>query len=143
MITQNRELSRYIDQELRTLPVAAAMRIYKGALIGIQPGTGFARNLVAGDRFAGIAYEEIDNRDGSAGGEQFIRAYTQGDFVLPVIDALQECCGDPVYATDNESLCLYREGAPINSYAGILIARTGANQGIVRILPFTWYPRAH
>lgn len=139
MITQNRELSRYVDQELRSLPVAAGECIYKGALVGIEKGTGFVRHLVAGDKFAGIAYEEIDNRDGASGGEQFVRVYTQGDFVLPVSDARQECCGEPVYAIDNEILCLSPVGA---SYAGVVVNYAGQDRAIVRIQPFTVPPQA-
>ncbi len=132
-ITANRELSRYVDQELRTFPVAASARIYKGALVGVDRTSGFARNLVAGDLFAGVAYEEIDNTAGGAGGEQFVRLYTQGDFVLPIAGATQAWAGAPVYATDNETTSAANQLG--GSYCGILVAHLGNNQGIVRILP--------
>jgi hypothetical protein len=132
-LTANRELSRYVDQELRSLGVAASTHIYKGAIVGISRATGFARPLVAGDLFAGIAYEEIDNTAGSAGGELAVRVYTQGDFVLTTNSATQALAGAPVYATGDDATSLsYAAG---QSYCGIFIAQVGSNLGIVRIQP--------
>jgi hypothetical protein len=36
------------------IPVVATDIVYEGAAVGIVPGTGLARPLVAGDRFAGF-----------------------------------------------------------------------------------------
>jgi hypothetical protein len=132
-ITANRELSRYIDQELRSFLVAATAHIYKGALVGLDRTTGYVRNLVAGDLFAGVAYEEIDNSAGSSGGELSIRLYTQGDFALPANSATQAVLGTPVFALDNQSTTVLAQLG--GSYCGILVAVTGTNQGIVRIQP--------
>jgi hypothetical protein len=131
-LTANRELSRYVDQELRTFPVAASQHIYKGALVGVNRTTGHVRHLVAGDVFAGIAYEEIDNSSGS-GGAKSVRLYTQGDFVLTTNNATQAWVGAPVYATSDEvTSVISTQGA---SYCGILMAVVGENTGIVRIRP--------
>ena len=131
-LTANRELNRYVDQELRTFPVAASQHIYKGALIGVNRSTGHVRHLVAGDLFAGISYEEIDNSAG-AGGDKMIRLYTQGDFVLTVNNASQALVGSPVYATSEEVTgVVVTAGA---SYCGMLVAAVATNTGIVRIQP--------
>lgn len=131
-LTTNRELNRYVDQELRACPVAAMAYIYKGAFVGIDRSTGYARNLTAGDHFAGIAYEEIDNSDGDAGDEN-IRLYTKGDFVLPVTGATQALIGAAVYATDEESAVVApSQGA---SFVGIVMAGVSTNVAIVRIMP--------
>lgn len=131
-ITANRELSRYVDQELRSFAVAAAARIYKGAIVGVDRASGYVRNLVAGDVFAGIAYEEIDNGAGQ-NGDVSVRLYTQGDFILAASGATQAQVGGPVYALDNELTTV----APVvgGSYCGILMAIAGSNVGIVRIMP--------
>ena|GEM_PF-5219546 len=76
-LTANREVDHYVDQELRTVKVAAAAHIYKGALVGLTGG--YARGLVAGDTFVGLAYEECDNSGGSDG-DKSVRVYTVGDF---------------------------------------------------------------
>jgi len=132
-LTANRELSRYVDQELRSFPVAATARIRKGALVGVQRSTGLVRGLVAGDVFAGIAYEEMDNTAGASGGEKSVRLYTQGDFILPANNAAAGLAGAPVYALDDETAALVTGGG--QSYCGRLLAAAGTNLGVVRIEP--------
>ncbi len=131
-LTANRELNRYVDQELRAYPVAADAHVFKGAFVGVDRATGRVRNLQAGDLFAGIAYEEADNT-GGAGGAISVRVYTQGDFILPVVSAAQAMVGFSVYAVDNEDATVVpAKGA---SLVGVLMAVIGTETGIVRILP--------
>jgi len=132
-ITASRELNRYVDQELRSFGVAASEHIYKGALVGVDRSTGLARNLLAGDSFAGIAYEEIDN-SGGQDGDLSVRVYTQGDFILTVDSATQAQVGQTVYATGNDVTTV--SPTPGSSLAGVLMSVVGSNMGIVRILPF-------
>ena len=88
---------------------------------------------MAGDLFAGVAYEEMDNTSG-AGGDRMIRLYTQGDFVLTVNGAAQASVGGPVYATSEEvTSAVGGQGA---SYCGVLMALVATNTGIVRINPW-------
>ena len=77
VLTASRELSRYIDQQLRSFKVAGSTTIYKGALVSIQTD-GYVAPLTAAELFAGIAYEEIVNA--GADGAKSVRIYTQGDF---------------------------------------------------------------
>ena len=72
-LSGNRNVERYVDQELRTLAVKASTHVYKGAFVGLSGG--FARGLVAGDAFAGVAYEEADNTAG-ADGDIVVQLYT-------------------------------------------------------------------
>lgn len=133
-LTANRELNRYVDQELRAMPVAASEHIWKGALVGINRSTGYVRNLAAGDVFAGVAYEEVDNSAGAAGA-LMIRLYTQGDFLLPITNAAQTLVGGAVYAVANDNVTgLPTAGA---SLCGILLALADASTGVVRIQPMT------
>src|SRR5947209_7224762 len=78
-LSANRDLPRFVDQELRALKVKAAAHIYKGGFVGIDRASGYARPLTGGDLFAGVAYEEADNSSGS-NGDIACRVYTQGDF---------------------------------------------------------------
>ncbi len=132
-ITANRELNRYVDQELRSFGVAAGEHIYKGALVGVERASGYVRNLVAGDSFAGVAYESVDNSGGNDA-DRAVRVYTQGDFILAIANGAQALAGQAVYAVDNESLTANPEAGA--SQAGILMAVVGMNTGIVRITPF-------
>lgn len=131
-LTVNRELNRYVDQELRSFGVAASEHIFKGALVGFNRATGQVRNLVGGDVFAGIAYEEMDNGSGQDG-DRSVRLYTQGDFILTVNSATAARVGSAVYASDNEVTTVFP--LPGGSYCGILVAVVGTNLGIVRIAP--------
>jgi hypothetical protein len=114
-LTKNREVDHYVDQELRTLQVAAAKHIYKGALVGID-SAGYARPLLAGDPFAGVAYEEIDNSAG-AGGALSVRVYTLGDFGLALSGATVAHIGRPAFASADDTLTFTGAG---NSYVGIV-----------------------
>lgn len=87
-----------------TLKVLNAVRIYKGALVGIT-AAGFARPFATGDFFAGHAVEEADNTSGAAGAirVQVRRGIYYG--TVPVFgSATVANIGDPVWAvTDNQA----------------------------------------
>ncbi|HOA73991.1 MAG TPA: DUF2190 family protein [Phycisphaerae bacterium] len=128
-LSSNRELDRYVDQELRALPVKASTHIYKGALVGIHAATGCVRGLVAGDSFAGVAYEEADN---SAGADAAIcvRVYTQGDFEHPFTSAARTNNGAAIYASDDATLTLT---ATNNSAVGRQIEAPTSGKIVLRI----------
>ncbi|HUU84624.1 MAG TPA: hypothetical protein VM243_14085 [Phycisphaerae bacterium] len=128
-LTANREVDHYVDQELRSLPVAGFSRVYKGAFVGVQHD-GYVRGLVAGDRFCGIAYEEGDNSSGGATQKQ-VRVYTMGDFALTLNGLATTDRLKPVYATDDATLSL--TGGPKASYVGRVVDRLGTNLALVRL----------
>ena len=128
-LTANRELDRFVDQELRTFPVGSAVQIYKGALVGMAPA-GVVRSLVAGDRFLGVAYEEADNSSG-ASGDQKIRVYTSGDFVLPLTGVATSDLLKKVYATADNTISL--TAGPKSSFVGYVIGVHATNYAVVRL----------
>lgn len=129
-LTKNRDVDHYVDQELRTLQVGAAKKIYKGGFVGLG-STGYAQALVAGDPFAGIAYEEADNTTGAAGAIA-VRVYTQGDFGHTLSGATVAHIGRPVFASADDTLTFTAAG---NSYVGVVQDVPAANEVIVRIDP--------
>lgn len=129
-LTANREVDHYVDQELRSFQVAASVNIFKGAFIGLAP-TGYARPLVAGDPFVGIAYEAIDNSSG-ANGDLSVRVYTVGDFGLALAGAAVAGIGRPVFASADDTLTLTANG---NSYVGIVQDVIASGEIILRIDP--------
>ena len=129
-LTVNVDVDHYIDQELRSFQVAASKHIYKGALVGLSSG-GYAQPLTAGDRFAGVAYEEMDNSTGSAG-DLNVRVYTLGDFGMTLTGATVADIGRPVFASADDTLTFV--GAA-NSYVGVVQDRVAANEIILRIDP--------
>lgn len=129
-LTANREVDRYVDQELRSLPVKAGARIYKGALVGLNAG--YARGLVAGDGFAGVAYEEVDNLAG-ANGEQSVRVFTLGDFEHALAGASRTSNGAAVYASDDGTLTLTVSG---NSLVGRQVDVPASGRIVLRLRPW-------
>jgi len=86
--------------DIEEYPVIAADIIYEGAAVGIVPGTGHARPLAAGDRFAGFAEQKADNAAGAAAAIR-VRVRHRGSVQLAVTDAVITDVGEPVYATDD------------------------------------------
>jgi hypothetical protein len=129
-LTVNRDLDHYIDQELRSFPVGAGKRVYKGALVGLS-SAGYAQPLLAGDPFVGIAYEEINNT-GGANGALSVRVYTQGDFGHALTGATLADIGRPVFASADDTLTFSGAG---QSYVGIVQDVPAAGQIILRIDP--------
>ena len=64
-LSANAEVDRQ-SGEILDVDVAASTTIYKGAIVG-DNASGYARGLVAGDPFKGVAYEKMDNSSGAAG----------------------------------------------------------------------------
>ena len=129
-LTENREVSRFVDQELRALPVKAGAKVYKGALVGLSGG--YARGLVAGDGFAGIAYEAADNTGGTDGAIS-VRVFTMGDFEHALASAARSNNGAAVYASDDATLTLTSTG---NSLVGRQVDVSGSGRIILRLRPW-------
>ncbi len=110
-LSSNRDVDHYVDQELRTVPVKASTRIYKGGFIVVEESTGYAKPFVAGtgagtnNFFVGIAYEEADNSSG-ADGDINARVFTQGDFSHEIPGGTISDVGKKVYASDDDTLSL-------------------------------------
>jgi len=129
-LTANREVDHFVDQQLRSFQ-AAAVSIFKGALLGLN-ATSYARGLVAGDGFVGVAYEECLNTAGSAG-DKSVRVYTVGDFRLPLTAATNVThIGRPVFASDDATLTFTAAG---NSYVGLVQDVPASGTIILRIDP--------
>lgn len=129
-LTKNRDVDHYVDQELRTLQVGGAKNVFKGALLGVS-SAGYAQPLVAGDPFAGIAYEQADNSGGSSGAIS-IRLYTMGDFGFPLVGATVAHIGRPVFASADDTLTFAGAG---NSYVGTVQEVPASGEIILRIDP--------
>jgi predicted RecA/RadA family phage recombinase len=129
-LTANRDLDRYVDQELRAIPVKGGSHIYKGALVGLA--SGYARPLVAGDAFAGIAYEEMDNTSGSDGMAS-VRVFTLGDFEHALASASRVNNGAAVYASDDGTITLT---AGSNSLIGKQVDVPSTGKIVLRLRPW-------
>ena len=132
-LTANRDLKFYASQELIDVPVDDNVKIYKGALVGINAATGYARALVAADQFAGIAYEQADNTGaGHTAGGIRVRLHQAIDVVHTLNGVTATDIGKVVYASDDGTLTLTAAG---NSRVGRIVAIEGTNLVRVRCQP--------
>jgi len=129
-LSASRNVERYVDQALRSLRVKGTTKIYRGAIVGVT-SAGFARGLVAGDAFAGIAYEEKDNSAG-ADGAMLVRVWTVADIEHAVASVAQTDVGRPVFASADDTLTLTGAG---NSYVGTIVDYVSSGVALVRIDP--------
>lgn len=128
-LTANRELQRTAVVDKRTLAVAAATHPYKHAFLGLAAG--YARPLIAGDAFAGVAVAEVDNSTGAAGAKT-VQAWVVGDFEHALAGVAAANVGQDVYASDDHTLTLSPTG---NSLVGRVQGVAGTDLAIVRITP--------
>lgn len=133
-LTANRDVNRYVDQDIRQLQVKASANVFKGSFVGHSGG--FARPLEAADPFLGIAYEEADNSSG-ADGDKKVRLYTIGDFDHALTGAVITNIDDPVYASDDGTLTFTSAG---NSFVGYCIDVPSAGNIILRLEAFDKTP---
>ena len=127
-LSANRELDRFVDQELRSYRVAASTQVYKGAFVGLNSG-GYARGLVAGDASVGVAYEEADNSSGS-NGDKSVRVFTQGDFKHTLSGVAITDIGRAVYASADDTVTLDAGG---NSFVGYVQDYLDTDEIILRL----------
>lgn len=92
----------YESGRKNAIPVIASDIIYEGAAVGVVAGTGHARPLAAGDRFAGFAEAKADNASGSAA-DINVDVIEEGKIELSVTGAVITDVGQPVYATDDDT----------------------------------------
>jgi hypothetical protein len=104
----------FYDGDLQLYPVAGDVKIYKGAAVG-ENAAGYARPLVAGDKFLGFSQDEVDNSDGAAGALKIL-VRRRGAISLPVSNiAITDNDGVAIYASDDGTFVKTAAG---NSYIG-------------------------
>ena len=128
VLSANANINHFVDQELREFPVAAAVHVYRGARVGLDPA-GYLKPFVPGDLFAGISYEEGDNSSGAAGAKK-CRVYVLGDFELTITGVALTDAGAPVFATADNTQAL--TGHP-DAYMGRVVHYLSSNLALVRL----------
>lgn len=128
-LTANRDVKFYTSQELIELPVDDNVVIYKGALVGRNRSTGYARPLAAGDDFLGVAYAKVDNTlAGHTAGGTLVKLQQNVDVVHALSGAVAGDIGKDAYASADDTLTLTPTG---NSRVGRVAAVEEA--GVVRL----------
>ena len=132
-LSANREVKFYTSQELIDVPVDDNVNIYKGAFVGVNSSTGYARPLTAADDFLGAAYAQADNTvSGHTAGGIDVRLHQSVDVVHTLSGVAATDIGSEVYASDDETLTLTSSG---NTRVGRIVAIEGTNLVRVRCQP--------
>ena len=132
-LTADREVQFYASQELIDIPVDDNVVIYKGAFVGRNRSTGYARGLVAGDEFLGVAYRQADNTiSGHTAGGINVRLHQSIDIVHTLTGVTTADIGKDVYASDDTTLTLGPTG---NSRVGRMVTVEATNTARVRCQP--------
>lgn len=124
----NRDVDHFVDQELRSVAVAAGAHVYKGGFVEWN-AAGYAQPVSGAGAFAGVAYEEMDNTGGADGAVRG-RVYTRGDFELALAGAVQADVGRSVYATDDGTLTFAPQQAVL---VGFVRGLAGSGRIILRL----------
>lgn len=114
--------------KINELPVAASTTIYEGAAVG-DNASGYARGLVAGDPFRGIAESQADNSAGSAA-DINVRVITKGLVQLAVTSVAITDVGANVYASADGTFLLT---AGSNSLIGMVYRHVSSGVCIVEL----------
>lgn len=101
-------------------PVIASDIIYHGSAVG-ENGAGYARPLVAGDRFLGFAAEKADNSAGAAGAV-YITVAKRGSIQLAISGLVITDVGLPVYASDDAAFSLSPVGGTFVGYVSRFVS---------------------
>lgn len=111
------------------LPVKDASAIYEGSAVGIVPsstGAGYARQLAAGDIFAGFAVRgcAATATDGSVS----VTVRQKGKVVLTITSVAVTDIGKPVFASDGDTFTLTQS---TNVHIGRVVRVNGTNSAVV------------
>lgn len=103
-VTTTRDDKRQ-EGQIVSVPIAA-VAVVKGALLNFN-ASGYAKNAsdTSGEAFAGVAIDEVDNSEGSAG-DLSTRVWCEGVFSMDCSGATQAWVGQKVYAVDNHTVAL-------------------------------------
>lgn len=132
-LTANREVPFYASADLIDVPMDDNVLIFKGALVGRNRATGFARALTVGDEFLGLAYKKADNtQSGHVAGGVNVRLHQAIDIVHALPSVATGDIGKDAYALDDSTLTLVGLSA---SRIGRVVGVEGTGVARVRIQP--------
>jgi hypothetical protein len=110
-------------------PVKASTTIYEGALVG-EDGAGYARGLVAGDRFLGIANAYVTN--GTTAGANTVNVFTgRIRTVVALVGTILDV-KKPVYASADDTVTFV---GVTNSYIGVVTRYVDATHMEIEFRP--------
>lgn len=128
LLSVNTHIDQQTDQMFKLFPVAANVRIFGGARVGLDPA-GYLKPFEPCDIFAGFAKQECNNTGGLAGAKSVL-VQTLGDFQLTINGVALTDRGKPVFATADDAQAM--TGHP-DAYMGRIVHYLAANTALVRL----------
>lgn len=110
-LTENTRIDLIPDVTYRDEPVASgAIIFYKGAILNLN-ASGYVKlgSDTAGELFAGIGQEELDQASGGSDGDNEMKLLRAGSNVavkLPITGVTQADLGSDVYVSDDDAVAL-------------------------------------
>lgn len=104
----------YVLSDVTDIPVKASSAMYEGSAIGTT--SGYARQLNAGDLFAGFAMQDVASV--SSDGGDTVQVRQRGRILLTISSVAVTDIGKPVYASDGATFTLT---ASTNSFIGRVV----------------------
>lgn len=106
------------------LPVKASAAIYEGSAVGLASGV--ARQLNAGDIFAGFALDSVDAPSADAGA--YVRTRRRGRVEIAISAVALADVGKRVYASDGNTFTLTES---TNTAVGVIVGIVATGTAIV------------
>lgn len=119
-------------QYFNSIPIDDNVIVWKGSAVGMDGSTGYARQLVANDRFAGFAEQHIDNTvSGHSAAALSVPVMRSGVIQATIATVLQTDFNRAVYMSDGATFTYTSSG---NTLIGrvIRVITTGTN-GLVSV----------
>jgi hypothetical protein len=118
--------------EFLSLKVAASTTIYKGAMVMVVKGTGYAVPAAdtANGQVMGVALETIDNSTGS-NGDKSVKVQTNDSWIITLTGVTDADVGKLVYVSDDDTVV--KSGQSNDVVAGRVTQKYGTNKAWVRI----------
>ncbi|MBI5815894.1 MAG: hypothetical protein HZB29_09825 [Nitrospinae bacterium] len=135
-LTSGKQITRKGD-DLFAAPVAAAAKIYEGALVSAK-ATGYAAPATdtAGEHFLGVARIEADNTGGTNGAIT-VEGYREDVHELTGAGAMTQAdVGEDAYVVDDATVGRGIAAQPVN-VTGVVLKRIATSRGGTRALAFT------
>jgi len=127
-------LGKYLDYAVKT-----GVKIFQGALVGLEAASGFARPLVAGDALLGHSMDEYDNTDGADGdikAKVLAGDAAKGYLLTVLVDGVVvTSINAAVFASDDGTLSLTDGGS--DSEVGKVANYIEDGKAVVQFLPFS------
>jgi hypothetical protein len=127
--TADRLVDKFVDEELRTFPVASGETIYQGAWVGLSV-TGYAKAFVPGDLLVGYADEQKSIASTGSDGDEDVTVHVMGTVKHTLTGVAVTDIGRAVYASDDNTLAFI--GHP-DAFVGRVIAYLASNTAAIQL----------